>query len=179
MKRPRFSPATSGFTLVEILVTVAIIATLAGLSTIAIGSGIRSAHRSKCLSNLRQIGVGLELYLQDHNQRMPVLVAARRSRHDDEPALETVLIDYLENELVFKCPADPEEFAQTGSSYMWNTTQNGTPVSQLSFFNTDDPSRIPIVIDKEAWHPGGGDGTSNILYADRSAENRLRLGVNR
>jgi len=162
----------------EILVTVVILASLAGLASAMVRSGIQSANKSKCLSNLRQIGIGLELYLQDHNQRLPTLAPARRSRADPQAALETVLIEYVESELVFRCPADPEEWEKTGSSYMWNFTQNGKPVSQLSFFNTDEPSRIPLVVDKEAWHPGGSEGSSNFLYADSSAENRLRLNVN-
>lgn len=171
----KHSLAQRGFTLIEMMVVVLIIATLAGIGTVVVRSGIRSAHKASCLSNLRQIGVGLELYLQDNTQRMPMLLAGRRSRSEDVAVLETVLIDYVGSELVFKCPADPEEFMKTGSSYMWNLTQSGLLVTQLSFFNTDDLSRIPLVVDKESWHPGGIDGTSNILYADRTAENRLRL----
>jgi hypothetical protein len=159
------------------MVVVLIIASLSAIGTLVVRSGVRSAHKANCLSNLRQIGMGLELCLQDNSQRMPVMLAGRRSRDEDVPVLETVLLEYVENELVFKCPADSEEFAKTGSSYMWNPTQNGLHVTQLSFFNTDEPSRIPLVVDKESWHPGGSDGSSNFLYADRSAENRLRLDV--
>ncbi|MFU8894075.1 MAG: type II secretion system protein [Luteolibacter sp.] len=169
---PRF-----GFTLVEMLVVIGIIASLAAIGSLVIRTGIRSAHKANCLSNLRQIGVGLELYLQDHSQRMPVLMAGRRSRHEDVPVLETVLLEYVESELVFQCPADSEEFLKTGSSYMWNPTQNGLHVTQLSFFNTDDPSRIPLIVDKESWHPGGDGGSSNFLYADRTADNRLRFAT--
>lgn len=177
MNRRSSAIRVRGFTLVEILVAVVILATLAGLATLGVRSGIRSSHRAGCVSNLRQIGVGLELHLQEHGQRLPVWVAGRRSRDEDVPALETELIEYVESELVFRCPADPVEFEKTGSSYLWNHTQNGQPVSQLTFFNTDDPSRIPLVVDKESWHPGGEDGTTQFLYADRTTDNRLRLGV--
>lgn len=166
-----------GFTLLEMLIALVIVAALAGIAYPLIRSGVRSADQAGCLNNLRQIGVGLELYLQEHTQRMPVLEAGRRSREEDLPVLETVLIDYLETERVFECPADPGEFRRSGSSYLWNTTQNGLHVSQLSFFGTDEASRIPLVVDKEAWHPGGEKGSSNFLYADQTAENRLRFGV--
>lgn len=166
-----------GFTLVELLVTLVIVAALAAIAYPIIRSGVRSAHQAGCLTNLRQIGTGLELYLQEHGQRMPELEAGRRSREEDLPVLETVLIDYVESESVFECPADPGEFRRSGSSYLWNTTQNGLHVTKLSFFGTDQPSRIPLVIDKEAWHSGGGKGTSNFLYADQTAENRLRFAV--
>ena len=177
---PRPCPsAPRGFTLVEILVGVVMLAALAGLTTIAVRSGIRSSHRAGCVSNLRQIAVGLELYLQEHGQRMPVWVAGRRTRGENVPALETGLVDYVESELVFRCPADPGEFEKSGSSYLWNHTLNGQAVSQLAFFTTDDPSRIPLVLDKESWHPGGQEGSTNFLYADRTTDNRLRLEVNR
>lgn len=166
-----------GFTMVELLVTLVIIAALAGIAYPIIRSGVRSAEKATCLSNLGQIGIALELYLQEHGQRMPELEAGRRSRSEDVPVLETALADYVESEDIFECPADPEQFRKTGSSYLWNTTQNGLHATRLSFFGTDEASRIPLVIDKEAWHPGGDDGTSNFLYADQTAENRLRFAV--
>lgn len=169
-----------GLTLVEILVVLVIVAAIAAIATGVIRSGIRSSHKAGCLSNLRQIGVGLELYLQENSERMPVLEAGRRSRTDDVPVLETVLLPYLKGESVFECPADPGEFRKSGSSYLWNTTQNGLHVSELSFFGTAEASRIPLVVDKEAWHADEDEeGGTNILYADRSADTRLRLTTGR
>ncbi|MEP4079090.1 type II secretion system protein [Haloferula sp.] len=166
-----------GFTLTEILVVLAIIVALAGVAFPLVRSGIRASHKAGCLSNLQQIGIGLEAYLQDNNQRMPELEAGRKSRTEDIPVIETLLEPYLRSEKVFHCPADSETFAASGSSYLWNTTQNGLPRTKLSFFGEEgDPSRIPLVIDKESWH-GGGESGSNFLYADFSATNRLKFSV--
>jgi prepilin-type N-terminal cleavage/methylation domain-containing protein len=167
-----------GFTLTEMLVVLAIVAALAAISVPLIRMGLRSSHKAACLSNLQQIGIGLESYLQDHNQRMPVLAAGRKSRSEDLPVLEVVLKPYLQSEKVFHCPADSEIFEESGSSYLWNTTQNGLPRSKLSFFGQEgDLSKIPLVIDKESWHGGGEDQGSNFLYADYSASNRLKFSV--
>jgi len=166
-----------GFTLVELLVVVLIIAALAAIGTSVIRSSIRSSHKAACLSNLRQIGVGIELYLQDHNARMPTLAAGRQSLQEDIPVIETVLVPYLKNSDVFRCPADSEVFRKSGSSYLWNTTQNGLHVTQMSFFGTEDASRIPLVADKESWHSDTDEGGTNILYADRSADSRLRFST--
>jgi len=170
------SRPAAGFSLTELIITVLIVATLAGISYPLIRSGVRASHKAGCLGNLRQIGLGLESYLQDHNQRMPEIEAGRRSRSEDIPVLETVLADYLESEEVFRCPADPDQFETTGSSYLWNNTQSGLLKTQLSFFGTDDAARIPLVIDKEAWHPGSNDG-SNFLYANMTATNRVAFAV--
>ncbi|MEM1085825.1 MAG: prepilin-type N-terminal cleavage/methylation domain-containing protein [Verrucomicrobiota bacterium] len=166
-----------GFTLTEMLVVLGIVAVLSAIAIPMIRSGIRASHKTACLSNLRQIGIGLEAYLQDNNQTMPVLEAGRRSRSEDLPVLDTLLEPYLETTAVFRCPADPEEWEKSGSSYLWNNTQNGLRRSELSFFGSENnPARIPLVIDKEAWH-GEGDTGSNFLYADYSATNRLKFAV--
>lgn len=167
-----------GFTLTELLVVILIIAALTGISVPLIRSALQSADHAGCLSNLRQIGMGLESHLKDNNQRMPVMEAGRRSRDEDVPVLETVLAEYLENDDVFRCPADPEEWEKTGSSYLWNSTQNGLRRNQLEFFGTDRPARIPLVTDKESWHPKAEEGT-NFLYADMTTTDGVRLGISR
>jgi prepilin-type N-terminal cleavage/methylation domain-containing protein/prepilin-type processing-associated H-X9-DG protein len=60
-----------GFTLVELLVVLAIIAILAGLLLPALARAKSSSKRASCLSNLRQIGIGFEMYVSDHEGRFP------------------------------------------------------------------------------------------------------------
>jgi len=167
MKKP-------GFTLTELLIVVVIIAVLAGIGIPVGSSMIARSREAACLTQLRGMGVGLQGYLQDHGQKMPELAIGRSSKADESPVLETVLLEYVDGPNVFKCPQDRVEFDKSGSSYMWNTTQNGLHVSKLSFFGIRDrPDKIPLISDKEGWHPSG----TNFLYADSSASNKARFAA--
>ncbi len=164
-----------GLTLVELLVVLAILAVLVGVAVPVSLSMVAKGREAACLSNLRSIGVGLQGYLQDHNQMLPTLALGRSSRSSQELVLETVLLPYVGGgEDVFHCPADKVQFQQTGSSYNWNLTQNGLHISKVAFFGIEDrPEAVPLVSDKEAWHPGG----TNFLYADSSVSNKLRFAT--
>lgn len=61
----------SAFTLIEILVVVAIIAVLAAIAFPVAGRAVESAQASKCLSNLRQMHTAVASYMQDNNGQLP------------------------------------------------------------------------------------------------------------
>jgi|AntRauTorckE6833_2_1112554.scaffolds.fasta_scaffold11579_4 prepilin-type N-terminal cleavage/methylation domain-containing protein len=166
----------SGFTLFELLITIAIIAVLTGIIAPISISLVRKSHEAACASNLRNIGVGINGYLQDNNNRLPVLALGRENKSSDVPVLETVIFEYVESADVFHCPSDSEEFKKTGSSYNWNVTQNGRHISKLSFLGIEDrPEIVPLVSDKEAWH----SGETNFLYADYSSSTDERFATRR
>jgi prepilin-type N-terminal cleavage/methylation domain-containing protein/prepilin-type processing-associated H-X9-DG protein len=167
------SSMNKGFTLVELLVVIGIIGLLVGLSLPAYKIVVARANSSKCLANLRGLGVALNGYLTDNQMIMPTLVAARDSTSEQEAAIDTVLVPYVDTKNVFICPAGRAIAQTTGTSYYWNSALNGQPVASLNFFGIlKNLSGIPVLLDKAAWHQYSGNPV-NQLFADGHAENQV------
>jgi prepilin-type N-terminal cleavage/methylation domain-containing protein/prepilin-type processing-associated H-X9-DG protein len=162
------------FTLIELLVVIAIIAILASLATPVYHRAVESGRSVACISNLRQLGAALNLYLGEHNATMPELRAGRSDKSEDVPVIDTVLAPYAGDARPFACPSDSRFATSTGTSYYWNTALNGQALASLSFLVATDPSRIPILADKEGFHPYT-ENKVNILYADGHATKDLRF----
>ena len=102
MDRKRFG--REGFTLVELLVVMGIIALLAGLGLPALLHAKRVAYRASCASNLRGVGFAFRMYLQEHNDIMPVAASMPSLQLNDDPRIADVLSSYLESEEGLRCP---------------------------------------------------------------------------
>lgn len=175
---------TAAFTLVELLVVLAIIGVLASLLLPTLGRATEAGRSTACLGNLRQVGLALQLYVDDHDNRLPVMRDRRFETNptpETMPALPTIdraLAHYLGNVTVLRCPSDRKQmFAQTGSSYSWNSLLNGQLADQLSVFGIQfNPHQIPVVFDKEAFHSARGPKNGvNYLYADGHIKNLLAM----
>jgi prepilin-type N-terminal cleavage/methylation domain-containing protein/prepilin-type processing-associated H-X9-DG protein len=166
--------ARRGFTLVELIVVIAIVAILAVLAFPVTSRVLQSGKAAACVSNLRELGVALHLYLGDHSQIMPKLQAGRQSITDNVPVIDNTLNAYVTDSRVFACPADSQKiYASSGTSYYWNNAISGQSVANLKFIlSTGKNSEIPVLSDKEGFHPYTANKV-NLLYADGHASQDL------
>src|SRR5918997_5563760 len=94
------------FTLIELLVVIAIIAILAAILFPVFAQARDKARGSTCLSNLKQMGLAITMYIQD-NEGYPMMSSPSaqvpRTRWPD------YIFPYVKNEQVYLCPSAPLE----------------------------------------------------------------------
>ncbi len=108
-----------GFTLIELLVVIAIIAILAAILFPVFSQAREKARQTVCMSGLKQIGMGLQQYIQDYDEKFPPhQQAGRWNEWHSRPTCQwaatasnpwlrfPVLIDaYIRNLQVYECPS--------------------------------------------------------------------------
>ena len=100
------SQQTKGFTLVELLVVIAVIGILVSLLLPALGSVREAAMASMCSSRMRQCGIAMHTYAESHGGRLPKVTGHGLEAED---SWITKLGPYLEEvDVIRTCPNDPE-----------------------------------------------------------------------
>ncbi len=107
-----------GFTLIELLVVIAIISILAAILFPVFARARENARRASCLSNLKQIGLGVMMYVQDYDEYYPVYSYASGTTPEMPSSLwsnrggggynwywPAQLFSYTKSAQVFRCPS--------------------------------------------------------------------------
>ncbi len=189
------APREKAFTLVELLVVLAIIGVLAALLLPLSNRSKAKARNLACVGQLRQLGIATRLYAEDNNSQLPTaerLPSLPLSLYQTLPRICDVLGRYaggLANTngvSVFKCASDDEEFFEVeGSSYMWNTELNGkridfqerlgigitSIISTHSFVRTGtnitwSSESTPLLLDYDDFHPRPPRSGKNVVFMD-------------
>lgn len=110
---------TKGFTLIELLVVIAIIAILAAILFPVFAKAREKARQTSCLSNMKQVSLGVLQYLQDNNEMFPCGYEGGPEWTYGEGWAGS-LQAYIKSAAVFKCPDD--------------STTDGTNVNQQTTY---------------------------------------------
>jgi prepilin-type N-terminal cleavage/methylation domain-containing protein/prepilin-type processing-associated H-X9-DG protein len=100
-----------GFTLIELLVVIAIIAILAAILFPVFAQAREKAREAACLSNVKQLGLSLQMYAQDYDETLPNHAADTANfLAPNAPAnWAKALSPYVKNTQIYSCPSAPLE----------------------------------------------------------------------
>ncbi len=160
----------SGFSIIEMLVVISIIAIIGALLMPGIRRAIMDSTKTSCMNNLKQISVALNSYLPQNNFHLPHCTMRPSNPPIGEeglPSIRGTIITYAQDPQIFLCPDDPSEkwFKQEGLSYEWASVVNGRNVS-AKIANVKVVKFI-IMYDYDNFHGDSDDeGAKNFLFVD-------------
>jgi prepilin-type N-terminal cleavage/methylation domain-containing protein len=97
---------SAGFTLIELLVVIAIIAILAGLLLPVLSRSREESRRAFCRNSLKQIGLGIAMYRDDHAEKPPLYLFRPATATGFPGGNSQYLEPYLGGTNIFICPSD-------------------------------------------------------------------------
>ena len=154
---------SKGFTLIELLVVIAIIAILAAILFPVFAKVREKARQTACLSNLKQIGLGITQYVQDNDEMTP----NGTDQYARCSGWAWQIYPYVKSVGAFKCPDDSGADADCPSLAMnanLGGTQGSAPggASGLSIAQYNSPSKTVLlfeVANSKYYHLQDGDPT--------------------
>jgi prepilin-type N-terminal cleavage/methylation domain-containing protein len=191
-----------GFTLLELLVVISIIALLLSILAPALGKARKQVHRIRSQSNMGQIVDVLHLYAMDNSDRFPVSVASNGLESDLTWAEPTKLIalddlgprihrsvsgylnDYLDKADTMSCPSSPRPFKFLQKAWdagdKWDNRENGKSLDPLLGTYCLYWNYRGYLPDKKAPFVGpesdsGGGRQSSLVVSDMLVTNYHRL----
>ncbi|MFW5866666.1 MAG: type II secretion system protein, partial [Armatimonadota bacterium] len=178
-----------GFTLIELLVVIAIIAILAAILFPVFARAREKARQSSCLSNIKQASLGVLMYTQDYDERIPMQNHSTSSPDrlvtpSGRSFWWVKTIPYINNMQVLACPSGYRDYVreQVDGSWISNTdydvdygwNYNMVYIQPVKLAVIDEPAAVIMLCETEQTSYGRWfnetDGGSNLPW-DRNKHN--------
>jgi prepilin-type N-terminal cleavage/methylation domain-containing protein len=163
-----------GFTLVELLVVIGVIAALVGILLPALAGARRQARSVACKAQLHSIGQAFRMYLNENKERYPPAPALPSVNPNGLPTLMDYLARYVgKDSKVFHCPADEELFPTEKTSFFYYSELGERPLQETFLCKVlGSANKVPVLWDAASFH--GGVLPYNWLFVDGRVEQLLQ-----
>ena len=169
-----------GFTLIELLVVIAVISILAAILFPVFAQAREKARAIACLSNMKQIGLGVQMYVQDNDERLffrPAKSAAKVGSTRSgivitDPVANAqaqwwnLLMPYEKTNSVFSCPDDsvkPLSPDVNGNSTIPRSYVASCTAEDLSLAQVGDPAETIVITEKWGYVDNGIGTTGSSI----------------
>ena len=143
-------PRNRSFTLIELLVVIAIIAILAAMLLPALSKARDKAQTIACLNSVKQVGLGMQMYIQDHDYFIPHYAdhdcAGRKNWYNEVTATKHVDLEVLKG-----CPGTPTPYAGITSYGVCYYHVSGCGPGCVSSSVFASPSNVTLILDSQAY----------------------------
>ena len=161
--RRRTPRRTGGFTLVELLIVVAIVAVLLGILLPSLGRATEMARRVRCVSNLRQVGQAMIAYAADHRQTLAYSNWEPNGVSTPAPAFPNAPVGWLYRSPPGLSAAPDPAVVETGALWKYLKTRDvyrcpGHPIDDAGGFGQAKSDRLTSYLVNGAINLYGGPG---------------------
>ena len=168
-----------GFTLIELLVVIAIIAILAAILFPVFARAREKARQTSCASNLRQIGLAVQMYAQDWDETLPpnFTPGDPYTAANGVVSWRSILMPYIKNSQIHSCPDYRPSLPYNGADFdsAGNPTEGGY-LMQMAFWSYTPYCLAEGSITRPSQYILFGDGQASDYGADGSSY--LTFGFN-
>ncbi len=151
---------TSAFTLMELIIVIAIIGILAAILFPVLNRSKEKSRRTACLSNERQLSTAWLMYSQDNDGRVVPWSVSGRSA-SDAFVWDQLIKPYHKNDKVMQCPASAALVSYTYSANVGGASPS-PPARNLA--SLKNPAQTPIIADCEGF-PNGDNNVEGWSYS--------------
>ena len=164
-----------GFTLIELLVVISIITLLMGISLPALQMARKAANKTKCASNLKNIGIIWAIYTDQNPDNLPDAVSLPTAPIiSSEMTIMKSLAPYMNSDSVgiYQCPQDDLGYfadRQTSYEYLPGLAITFDPANMQKIIDTSrrSPEIISVLADADVFHPAPKDVDARLtVYYD-------------
>ena len=130
-----------GFTLVELLVVISIIALLLSILMPSLQKARESAKRVVCQGHLRQVSLGTQMYTMENHSKFPLMGTISFSKGQKNPYdhWDKLIYPYINNSKVFHCPSERIETKDSQKGLILITYGYNTLLAGNNFGPTNNP----------------------------------------